>query len=316
MEILTRAQAHRDGTSDAQLQRAVRRGELHRIAAGIYMRADHFRELDARARHRCAVMVATESCGPGAIVSHASAAVMHGLDCGGLRLDTVHKTRNRCSGGRKSQTLHLHPAVVPAEEVVLIDGVATTSLARTFVDLARTTPFETAVVIGDCALRRGMRRENVDASLDHARGRLGMSRARVAATFIEPGAESPGESISRVRMRDDGWPMPTLQHEIRHGGRFIGRVDFFWKEHGVVGEFDGMVKYRGDNTGRAVEREKLREDAIRDAGFEVFRWVWAIFATSNVSAKGSSGLASAEPRADCAAAALIRPAAEQSGCGC
>ncbi len=151
MEILTRAQAHRDGTSDAQLQRAVRRGELHRIAAGIYMRADHFRELDARARHRCAVMVATESCGPGAIVSHASAAVMHGLDCGGLRLDTVHMTRNRCSGGRKSQTLHLHPAVVPAEEVVLIDGVATTSLARTFVDLARTTPFETAVVIGDCA---------------------------------------------------------------------------------------------------------------------------------------------------------------------
>ncbi len=140
-----------DGTSDAQLQRAVRRGELHRIAAGIYMRADHFRELDARARHRCAVMVATESCGPGAIVSHASAAVMHGLDCGGLRLDTVHMTRNRCSGGRKSQTLHLHPAVVPAEEVVLIDGVATTSLARTFVDLARTTPFETAVVIGDCA---------------------------------------------------------------------------------------------------------------------------------------------------------------------
>lgn len=239
------------------------------------MRADHFRELDARARHRCAVMVATESCGPGAIVSHASAAVMHGLDCGGLRLGTVHMTRNRCSGGRKSRTLHLHPAVVPAEEVVLIDGVATTSLARTFVDLARTTPFETAVVIGDCALRRGMRRENVDASLDHARGRLGMSRARVAATFIEPGAESPGESISRVRMRDDGWPMPTLQHEIRHGGRFIGRVDFFWKEHGVVGEFDGMVKYRGDNPGRAVEREKLREDAIRDAGFEVFRWVWA-----------------------------------------
>ncbi|MDV6273156.1 hypothetical protein R3Q06_06560 [Rhodococcus erythropolis] len=123
MEILTRAQAHRDGTSDAQLQRAA----------------------------------AAESCGPGAIVSHASAAVMYGFDCGGVRLDTGHMTRNRCSGGRKSQTLHLHPAVVPPEQVVRVDGVATTSLARTFVDLARTTSFENAVVIGDCALRRGVR---------------------------------------------------------------------------------------------------------------------------------------------------------------
>ncbi|MFE4498929.1 type IV toxin-antitoxin system AbiEi family antitoxin domain-containing protein [Rhodococcus sp. NPDC056743] len=48
MGILTRAQAHRDGISDTQLQRAVKCGELHRIAAGIYMRADYF------PRTRCA----------------------------------------------------------------------------------------------------------------------------------------------------------------------------------------------------------------------------------------------------------------------
>lgn len=275
MGILTRAQAHRDGISDAQLQRAVKRGELHRIAAGIYMRVDHYRELDTRARHRHTALATAEACGPGAIVSHVSAAVMHGLDCGGLGLNVVHVTRNRSSGGRKSATFHLHPAPLVPEEIVLVDGVATTSLARTFVDIARTTSFENAVVIGDCALRRGMSRDDLASVLERLHGRRGMGRARVVAEFIEPGAESPGESISRVRMRADGWPMPTLQHEIRRGGRFIGRVDFFWEQHGVVGEFDGMVKYRSENPGAVVEREKLREDAIRDAGFEVFRWVWA-----------------------------------------
>ncbi|MGG7103424.1 type IV toxin-antitoxin system AbiEi family antitoxin domain-containing protein [Rhodococcus sp. 24CO] len=275
MGILTRAQAHRDGISDAQLQRAVKRGELYRIAAGIYMRADHYRELDARARHRYTTLATVAACGPGAIVSHASAAVMHGLDCGALGLNIVHVTRNRSSGGRKSVTFHLHAAPLVSEEIVRVDGVATTSLARTLVDIARTTSFEDAVVIGDCALRRGMRREDVASVLERLHGRRGMSRARVVAEFIESGAESPGESISRVRMRADGWPTPTLQQEIRFGGRFIGRVDFFWKEHGVVGEFDGMVKYRSENPGAVLEREKLREDAIRDAGFEVFRWVWA-----------------------------------------
>ena len=275
MGILTRAQAHRDGISDEQLQRAVKRGELHRIAAGIYMRADYYRELDARARHRHTAIAAAAACGPGAILSHVSAAVMHGLDCGALGLNVVHVTRSRSSGGRKSASVHLHPAPLVPEEIVVVDGVATTSLARTFVDIARTTSFENAVVIGDCALRRGMRREDVAVALERLHGRRGMSRARVAAEFIEPGAESPGESVSRVRMRADGWPMPALQQEIRVVGRFVGRVDFFWKEHGVVGEFDGMVKYRSENPGAVVEREKLREDAIRDAGFEVFRWVWA-----------------------------------------
>jgi hypothetical protein len=48
----------------------------------------------------------------------------------------------------------------------------------------------------------------------------------------------------------------------------------------VVGEFDGLIKYgallrAGDDPSRAVIREKLREDAIRDAGWRVVRWVWS-----------------------------------------
>jgi hypothetical protein len=46
-----------------------------------------------------------------------------------------------------------------------------------------------------------------------------------------------------------------------------------------VGEFDGEVEYGrelqpGQDLGEVVFREKLREDALRDAGRQVVRWTW------------------------------------------
>ena len=69
-------------------------------------------------------------------------------------------------------------------------------------------------------------------------------------------------------------PSPILQQEIRTpSGLFVGRADFYWEDEGVVGEFDGMGKY-DDGGIEAVRREKRREDALRDLGFEVVRWTW------------------------------------------
>ena len=60
----------------------------------------------------------------------------------------------------------------------------------------------------------------------------------------------------------------------------IGRGDFGWDEHRTIGEFDGRIKYgRLPRPGEAVEdvvyAEKLREDAIRDEGWQVVRWTWS-----------------------------------------
>ena len=76
-------------------------------------------------------------------------------------------------------------------------------------------------------------------------------------------------------------PPEELQLEIvGPGGSFVGRVDFAWPCLGIVGEFDGRVKYgRGLEPGRDLAdvlwREKLREDRLRDLGWQVVRWVWA-----------------------------------------
>jgi hypothetical protein len=105
--------------------------------------------------------------------------------------------------------------------------------------------------------------------------------ARRVVDEADARAESPGESLSRARMIELGVPRPVLQHEVRDGRGLVGRVDFFWPERGVAGEFDGRLKYRaggvGDRTAaeQRVWEEKRREDRLRSAGLRVVRWTWA-----------------------------------------
>jgi len=70
------------------------------------------------------------------VVSLVSAAILLGLPVWAL-LTRVHVTRNGSGGGRIHRCLHVHVGPLDAEELVDIDGIAVTSLARTVVDLAR-----------------------------------------------------------------------------------------------------------------------------------------------------------------------------------
>ena len=72
-----------------------------------------------------------------------------------------------------------------------------------------------------------------------------------------------------------------VQYEVRSAdGALLGTTDWGWPEHGLLGEFDGKIKYGrllrdGEEPGDAVFREKVREDAVRDAsGCRMVRFVW------------------------------------------
>ena len=104
-----------------------------------------------------------------------------------------------------------------------------------------------------------------------------------AVDFADGRSESVGESRSRVLLHRWGVGPSSLQFEVRgEGGLLVARTDFAWEEHGLLGEFDGRVKYGrllrpGQDPGDAVFEEKRREDAVRDEGWGVTRWVWADF---------------------------------------
>jgi len=171
--------------------------------------------------------------------------------------------------------------VLEADEIVELDDLPVTSLARTAVDCARMYPYDKAVAIGDAALRAGLPPKELAKSLERARCRTGMPQARRVAAFIGGRAESVGESKSRIVISGLGLAAPELQFEVFDAsGRRIARTDFGWEAQRTVGEFDGKVKYGrlrrpGEEPEDAVFREKLREDLIRDLGWEVVRWTWS-----------------------------------------
>jgi hypothetical protein len=217
-----------------------------------------------------------------ATVAHQSAAALHGVPVWGIELGRVHILRPPPARGNGSARLHLHVAHLPDHHVVVVDGIPTTTVTRTVVDIARTASFESAVVMADWALRE---RRTSQAELEECLGVVGpVPGARAAArviAFADPLSESVGESRSRVLMHRLRLPRPDLQVRVlRRDGSAIGRCDFGWESRRSVGEFDGMVKYGrllrpGQAPGEVVFEEKRREDVLRDHRWEVARWTWA-----------------------------------------
>lgn len=285
MEILDGPDAGSLGLASATLRRRHARGALERIRPGSYATP---LERTPEERHDLLLRATVPRLGPGTVVSHTSAARLHGLPVLRSRLDLVTVTRPR-SNGERSKQLHARRAQVDGSETVVLGGMIATSLPRTVADLARTLPFDEAVACADVALALGMDRKSPP--------RLGRKASAIAAVldFADPASESIGESLSRVALAGAGMPTPSLQHEIRtSSGRFVARTDFAWPRHKVVGEFDGAAKYAAElDDDRAPEQrlmdEKRREWAIRDLGWEVVRWDWQTLRTPGALAERVRG---------------------------
>lgn len=256
------------------LTRQVREGAIVRIRHGGYVdtRAD-----DVRERHRQLIAATWPLFGPDTVLSHASAAVLHGLPAWDAQLAGVSAVRPAGGHGRKGRFLHVRVAALPPGDVVERAGYRTTSLERTAIDQACVLRFDRAVATLDAALHLGADPASLAAVVADARRRHGVGVARAALRFADGRSESVGESLSRVLMAQVGLPAPELQVDLhdRHGV-WIARSDFGWLDHWVIGEFDGRVKYLGtpEEVARTVMREKAREQAIRDAGWTVVRWTW------------------------------------------
>jgi hypothetical protein len=266
------------GYSHNELARLQRTGTVTRLRRGAY--TWNAGEVEAAERHRQLIRATVPMLSEEAVVSHVSAAVLHGLPVWNNDLEYVHVTRARTGGGRRRGPVHLHPAPLPDTEVVVTEGLRVTTLARTVVDVARLLPFERAVTTGDAALRAGLSQDELSAVMAGSRRRPGVAAARRAVLFLDGRSESPGESLSRVLFAQLGLPSPELQYEVLDDrGVLVGRADFCWEEHRTLGEFDGKIKYGrllrpGEAAQDVVYQEKRREDALRDLGWQMVRWNW------------------------------------------
>ncbi|NNG39145.1 hypothetical protein HJ588_07645 [Flexivirga sp. ID2601S] len=252
---------------------------LVRVRVGDYVAAERWAELDSADRHRALIFATLRRMrGEVPTLSHLSSAALWGMPILGKWPDRVHVTMAAEAAG--SSTLIRRHRVESLPEPAMINGIPVTGVARTVVDLARAGNLARAVIAGDWAVREGAcSLRQLDAEVDRVpRGGRGRRGAQLLQLLVDPRSESVGESLSRTRMFEGGFPQPNLQVALIDAQGEFGRADFGWD--GLIGEFDGERKYRatGDAGDVASEdvvlREKAREDRARRTGVGVARWCW------------------------------------------
>jgi hypothetical protein len=151
-----------------------------------------------------------------------------------------------------------YSTVIPACDRTRVDGIPSTTAARTLIDLAAVSPRWRVEEALDEAERRGLislaqMRRRVDAL--GGRGRRGIATIRRLLDDRDP-AQAVPESVWERRLlraiRAAGLPDPVLQFEIRHGGQLVARVDAAYPDHRVAVDYDtyryhaGRAKYDRD----------------------------------------------------------------------
>ncbi|MBO0825451.1 MAG: type IV toxin-antitoxin system AbiEi family antitoxin domain-containing protein [Actinobacteria bacterium] len=266
----------RSGLSRARIRTMVQRGELIKLSRGVYIAselADRMRILPA-ADTAIRAMAVLAGLRPGTVVSHGTAAELHGLDQLS-RGEQLIVTRPPGAGSRSSRKpgVVVHAAQLPASQLGWRLGVPVTTVARTVIDLARTLGFQEGLVVADSALHQRLTSKNELSAVLADCGRWrGAKRAAEVVEFADRLAESVLESLARVVFRDLGLPRPELQVEITDSkGEFIGRVDFLWRRFRTIAEVDGALKY--DDRSRA-QAQLRRDKMLRAASYEVEHFTW------------------------------------------
>lgn len=165
------------------------------------------------------------------------------------------------------------PAAVEPLGLVLADTVP------------RMDPTAAAVVLdsvrsGRCTTGHRWTLDDVGAWVPLITSGRARQRWELAWARSDAGAESVGESLTRLRVGQLGFETPETQVEFILLDGSVARVDLFWRSAGIVGEFDGRTKYTRDgvlgnrDVSEVVHQEKVREDGLRELGLGVVRFLW------------------------------------------
>lgn len=276
--IVVREGSHVRGERSA-LIRDLARGLLVRLRQGVYVLRVPYEALTLEQQH-IVQMRAVAAVAPGLTVfSHVSAGVLHGLPVLASRLTRVHTTVPSVTDrGRDGVSSHLF-ALQPSE-TVQIGPLTATGVGRTVVDIAGALPFGEGLMAADAALFSGVQRYLLEAAIDVAGPRRAARRIDDVVAVAHPGAESANESMARSNLIRLGYEPPELQHPLWDDLGLVGYLDFCFRRHGVGGEADGLKKFLDASlaplgAGRAVVKEKLREDRVLPLVSGLARWGWA-----------------------------------------
>jgi very-short-patch-repair endonuclease len=254
--VVTWAQLLDLGLGPHGIAERVRTGRLHRIHRGVYAMSP------ARLRTEGYWLAAVLACGPGAVLSHRSAASLWEIRPSAAQaIDVTVASR---AGRKRRRRLLVHRSIrLTAEEVVTREGIPVTTVARTLLDLADVLPAQALKRAIDEAEYRG----RFDLASLHAvvQANPGRRGAKLLDLATEPAqrTRSDLEDDFLAFCRRHRLPRPNVGATI--GGY---EVDFVWPDAYLIVETDGLAAHR---TRRAFEDDRKRDRRTLRAGYRTVR---------------------------------------------
>lgn len=266
--VFSLAQLKAIGITARAAQMQASRGRLYRIHRSVYSLVPRAL-LSGRGR----LMAAVLACGPGAALSHRSAAMLHDIRrTDRARIDVTVPGRRRVT----IDGVDVHSSRTLTEaDITEVDGIPCTSIARTLFDLVSVVPRRAV----ERALDEAEIRELLDlrklANVLERNRHTGTARSlrRILAEYTAdaPNEEGVEEDLFAL-CRAAKIPLPERQVWINpDDGEPAIRADFVWREQRLVVETDGGRFHR---TRRAFESDRRRDQRLLLAGWRVIRITW------------------------------------------
>jgi len=221
------------------------------------------------------VWIAHLQAGSDSVVSHGAAGLVHGLSpIDGEPIDLIVTTGR--TGGIAGARVHRVGDLAP-HHVTRIDGLPTTTAARTIFDLAGTVSrTRLAAVLERAEVDRRCRLVDVATLLDDLRrpGKRGVARLAEVLDELGPGEALPRSELEKLADRAveaAGLPEPVREYPLPTTTDLSGFVDRCWPEAALILEADGR-RWHTRRHQIALDHDRDMEAARR--GFQTQRLIW------------------------------------------
>jgi very-short-patch-repair endonuclease len=251
------------GLSASAVRERVAAGRLHRIHQGVY--AVGRPDVTIKGSWMAAVL----ACGDGALLSHQSAATLHGLL--NARAGRIHVTvPSRSSRAHTGIRVHRTTCLAPHDRTK-VDGIACTAVPATLLALAATVPGNVLESACNQAEMEGLLdMRAVEELLERRATHPGAARLRATLAVDGLGLDRTKSKLEKRFLRlagDNGLPPPAVNAWMPIPGEEM-QCDFVWHRERLVVEVDGWDTHR---TRRAFREDRRRDRVLRLHGWHVVR---------------------------------------------
>jgi Protein of unknown function (DUF559) len=213
-------------------------------------------------------MAAVLAGGPGAVLSHRTAAalwVVHEQSAGPIDVTAGVKRRPRPG-------LRFHRSALPRDEVTVRNGIPVTTVPRTLLDLASVLARDRLErAVHEAEVLRLTDRLSLPELMARYPRRAGAADLRRAIATTPQITREELEHRFRHLLTQHGIDPPRRNALVTVAGERTFEADCLWERERLIVELDGRAVH---DTARAFERDRERDRLLTIAGWRVARFTW------------------------------------------